>query len=61
VLEEASPNILSPRTDWREQQLVLRPNYVVDRAQAAGISRDDVGETLNFATDGLTAGTYREG
>jgi multidrug efflux pump subunit AcrB len=61
VMEEASPNILSPRTDWREQQLVLRPNYVVDRAQAAGISRDDVAETLNFATDGLTAGTYREG
>lgn len=60
AMQQASPNILSPRNDWREQQLVLRPQYATDRAQAAGISRDDVAEVLAFATDGITAGAYRE-
>ncbi|MEC7961711.1 MAG: efflux RND transporter permease subunit, partial [Pseudomonadota bacterium] len=60
VMEEASPNILLPRTDWREQELVLRPNYVTERAQTAGISRDDVASIFNFATDGMRAGVYRE-
>lgn len=60
AMQDASPNILAPRTDWREQQLILRPQYVTDRAQAAGVSRDEVAEILEFATDGITAGTYRE-
>ncbi|WP_394690716.1 efflux RND transporter permease subunit [Hoeflea sp.] len=60
VMEQASANILSPRIDWREQQLVLRPKYVTDRAQAAGVTRDNVSEVLDFATDGVTAGVYRE-
>ncbi|GAA5079698.1 efflux RND transporter permease subunit [Roseibacterium beibuensis] len=61
VMQGASDNILAPRIDWREQELVLRPNYATDRAQAAGVSRDDVAEIIRFATDGVTAGTYREG
>ena len=60
VMEQASVNILAPRNDWREQQLILRPRYVTDRAQAAGITRDNVSELLAFATDGITAGVYRE-
>jgi multidrug efflux pump subunit AcrB len=59
-LEEASPNILAPRTDWREQELVLRPSYAVDRAQTAGITREAVAQLFSFATDGITAGAYRE-
>lgn len=59
-LEEASPNILAPRTDWREQELVLRPNYAVDRAQTAGITREAVAQLFSFATDGINAGAYRE-
>lgn len=61
VLQETSPNILSPRIDWREKELVLRPIYSEDRAQEAGISRSDITQTLRFATEGLTAGAYREG
>jgi len=61
IMSDASPNILAPRIDWREQELVLRPNYATDRAQAAGITRDDVSQVLLFASDGTTAGTYREG
>lgn len=61
VLTATSPNILAPRIDWREQELVLRPRYVTERGQAAGITRDDVAQAILFATDGVTAGTYREG
>ncbi|PJI86466.1 multidrug efflux pump subunit AcrB [Yoonia maricola] len=61
VMTAASPNILTPRIDWREQELVLRPRYATERGQAAGITRDDVAETLLLATDGVTTGTYREG
>lgn len=61
VMENASPDILSPRINWREQELVLRPVYNTDRAQAAGISRDDVAQLMRFATDGERMGSYRDG
>ena len=61
LLTDASPNILAPRINWREQELVLRPRYVTERGQAAGVSRDDVANAMLFATDGVTFGTYREG
>ncbi|MBF9048816.1 AcrB/AcrD/AcrF family protein [Roseobacter sp. HKCCD9010] len=60
TLQETSPNILAPRTNWREQELVLRPNYATERAQTAGITRDNIAQIFAFATDGITAGTYRE-
>ncbi|WP_424986923.1 efflux RND transporter permease subunit [Microbulbifer sp. S227A] len=59
-LRSASDNVVAPRQDWREKELVLRPIYAEDRAQDAGISRSDITETLQFATEGLTAGTFRE-
>lgn len=61
VMQAASPNILAPRTNWREQELVIRPLYATDRAQAAGITRDDIATSMRLATTGITAGTYREG
>ncbi|KFB08562.1 efflux RND transporter permease subunit [Nitratireductor basaltis] len=60
-LSSASEDILNPRMDWREKELVLRPVYADDRAQEAGVSRSDVASILRFATDGLQAGTFREG
>ncbi|MEO1562415.1 MAG: efflux RND transporter permease subunit [Pseudomonadota bacterium] len=57
----ASDNVVAPRIDWREQEQVLRPIYADDRAQEAGISRSDISQTLQFATDGLNAGVFREG
>ena len=35
-LTEASDNIVTPRIDWREQELILKPVYATDRAQEAG-------------------------
>ncbi len=61
ILDQETENILRMRTDWREQELVLRPIYSTDRAQSAGITRDDISDTLLYATDGSRAGTYREG
>ena len=61
TLVEASDNIVAPRVDWREQEQVLRPIYAIDRAQEAGISRDNIAETLRYATEGTPAGVYREG
>ena len=60
TLEEASPNIIDPRHDWRERELVLRPVYSDERAQTAGVSRDDIANSLLLATDGVRAGTLRE-
>ena len=57
----ASGDLRHPRTDWREPELVITPVYASDRAQTAGISRDDIAAALRFATDGVQAGVYREG
>jgi len=61
VMTAASVDLSDVRTNWREQELVQRPLYAEDRAQIAGVARDDVATTLRVATDGITAGAYREG
>ncbi|MEL7013497.1 MAG: efflux RND transporter permease subunit [Pseudomonadota bacterium] len=60
-LVAASDDVRTPKTDWREMEQVLRPIYSDDRAQEAGITRDDITTTLRYATDGIDAGVYREG
>ena len=60
-LQEASPNIVAPRVDWREMEQVLRPVYATERAQEAGITRDDITGVLQYATVGTNSGVYREG
>ncbi|RKF13423.1 efflux RND transporter permease subunit [Roseovarius spongiae] len=61
VMAAASDNVIDMRTDWREQEIVLKPVYATERAQTAGITREDVATTLRFATDGIDGGVYREG
>ena len=60
AMAASSDNLRDMRTNWREQELALRPLYADERAQAAGVSRDDVAEALLFASDGVRGGTYRE-
>ncbi|WP_339764724.1 efflux RND transporter permease subunit [uncultured Sulfitobacter sp.] len=60
ILITATPNLHSEYIDWREQEIVTRPLYAEDRAQAAGISRSDVANAIALATNGIPAGTYRE-
>ncbi|MFC3615613.1 efflux RND transporter permease subunit [Lutimaribacter marinistellae] len=59
-MQAASDNIVTPRHDWRERELVLRPIYAEERAQDAGISRTNITETLQFASEGIRGGTFRE-
>ncbi len=60
VMTEASEDITSIRTDWREQELVIKPIYATERAQTAGVDREDIADMLQFSTDGLTTGYFRE-
>ncbi|MBX2806565.1 MAG: efflux RND transporter permease subunit [Hyphomicrobiales bacterium] len=59
-MQEASDNLRHLRIDWRERELIVRPVYATERAQVAGIGRDDIANTLRFATEGIRAGTFRE-
>ncbi|NRB35854.1 MAG: efflux RND transporter permease subunit, partial [Rhodobacteraceae bacterium] len=56
----ASDNVLDLRTNWREPEIVLRPIYATERAQRAGVARDDIAAVLQFSTDGIVTGVLRE-
>lgn len=60
VLRDATPLLHSEHSDWREREIITRPIYAEDRAQAAGIARSDVADGIALATNGIPAGTYRE-
>ena len=59
-MEGASDNLIQIRHDWREQEVAVRPIYATNRAQTAGVNRDDVSAALKFSTDGNQAGVFRE-
>lgn len=60
VLTQTTDNITSVRTNWREQELVIKPIYATERAQTAGVDREDIADMFQFSTDGLTTGQFRE-
>ena len=49
------------RHSWRNRELMLEPVISADRARATGVTREDIGEALHFATEGTRVGLYREG
>ena len=60
IMKDNTNSLLNLRTDWREQELVIEPTYATERAQTAGVNREDIASSLLFGTDGLRAGVYRE-
>ncbi|MEE4348570.1 MAG: efflux RND transporter permease subunit, partial [Paracoccaceae bacterium] len=58
---EATPMLQAQRLDWRERDFTSRPVYAQDRAQTLGVTRGDVAAALALVTDGIPAGTLREG
>ncbi len=60
VLAQTSENLRGIRHDWREQEVVIKPIYATERAQTAGVNRDDLAQMLAFSTDGITTGVFRE-
>ncbi|MDT0684303.1 efflux RND transporter permease subunit [Roseicyclus sp. F158] len=61
LMEAHGPDLRNIRTNWFEQEMVMRPLYASERAQAAGITREDVSDVLMMASEGLAAGVYQEG
>ncbi|SFA90802.1 Multidrug efflux pump subunit AcrB [Poseidonocella pacifica] len=59
-MQAASDDLVNLRTNWRERELVIKPVYAAERAQTAGVAREDVAQALQTATDGTRAGVYRE-
>lgn len=60
IMQQA-PEVTDVRHNWREQEVTLVPEFNEERARYAGISRKDLATTLKFSTEGIRAGTYREG
>ncbi|MBP5980340.1 MAG: efflux RND transporter permease subunit [Halomonas sp.] len=57
----ANPMLIDERIDWRQQELVVAPIINEERARIAGVTREDIAQTLQFASSGIRAGIYREG
>ncbi|GAB4271912.1 MAG: multidrug efflux RND transporter permease subunit VmeV [Pararhodobacter sp.] len=57
----ASGALIDLRTDWRERELVLEPVVDEARARVAGVTRQAIADTIQYATSGLRAGTFRDG
>ncbi|WP_116599873.1 efflux RND transporter permease subunit [Primorskyibacter marinus] len=60
VLTETSDQLQDLRTDWRERELVIVPRFADERAKAAGVSREDVAQSLQLGSEGIRVGVYRE-
>ena len=58
---EAEPLVMHVRHNWGEPTLGIGPIYNELRARQLGIQRDELAQTLLFASSGLPIGTYREG
>lgn len=59
VMREAG--LFNVRDDWRERDLVIRPELDLERMAEAGVTREDVSQALRMATEGLDLATLREG
>lgn len=57
----STPLLHVQRIDWRERNFTTRPIYAEDRAQSLGVSKADLASAIALATDGIPAGTLREG
>ncbi len=48
------------RDDWREREMVIRPNLLEQQARRNGITRVDVAQSLETGFQGRVVGFYRE-
>ncbi|NOR81258.1 MAG: AcrB/AcrD/AcrF family protein, partial [Methyloprofundus sp.] len=56
----ANEALIDVRTNWRQKESVLAPVFNAERARIAGIGLNEVALSLQFATTGVQASTYRE-
>ncbi len=55
-----NPNARDIRTDWRQQARVVQPVFSEAKARRVGVTRNNVGQALQWACNGLKVGQYRE-
>jgi multidrug efflux pump subunit AcrB len=58
---EASPYASEVRTNWRQRERELVPEYNQERGRWAGVTREDLAAATRRAYDGLPVGQYRDG
>ncbi|MCT4557838.1 MAG: efflux RND transporter permease subunit [Pelagimonas sp.] len=61
VMQTDGQHLRKLRTDWHEREIVLRPIYATDRAQTAGVSRDNIATALLTGTQGIRTGVLKDG
>lgn len=60
VLKQKTTLLEHERIDWRERELVTRPQLATYRAELLGLGRTEVAQAIALATDGVRVGTFRE-
>lgn len=54
-------NLRDTKSNWRAQSLQLYPHFSETNARIAGITRRDVAQALNYNTEGVNIGLFRDG
>ncbi len=58
---EASPSAKEVRTNWRNRDRRVVPEYNQERGRWAGVDREDLANATKRSFDGVPVGLYREG
>ncbi|MQX35579.1 efflux RND transporter permease subunit [Roseospira navarrensis] len=57
----ADGGVIDIRTDWRQREKVIEPQFAESRARIAGVTRNDLAQTLMYFGDGVQIATFRDG
>lgn len=58
---EADPYATAIRSDWRQRELIARPQLDEGQMARLGLTRREVNDSIAMAYDGMNVGVYREG
>ncbi len=61
AIMRADPESVDVRNDWRSPVKLVTPVFNEQVGRQLGISREDLGDAMKYAFDGLVAGSYRDG
>ena len=53
-------DLIDRKTDWRQRELALVPRFDEGRARQVGVSRNDLAQSIAFATTGMRIGLFRD-
>ncbi|MFT6285422.1 MAG: multidrug efflux pump subunit AcrB [Alcanivorax sp.] len=61
AIMRADPEATDIRDDWRSPVKVVTPVFNEQVGRQLGVTREDLGDAMKFAFDGVPAGSYRDG